>query len=243
MIINITGGGVLKGEVKKATIAVDYPPGSVCTVKNSFDEYEALDTEGSAGFVVNAGTWTVAATDSTDATKTRSREITVVDGKAYYVPLTFTTYLYNEGDLCEAITGGWINHNATGNARVNVTNGTAELTIAISNYSANLGTGRAGPANPIDLTGISKIKVSVNAASSDYGTSHMEFGVAASLTGAYAKSQKLTVGEAEYELDVSGLSGQHYVSIQGTARAAFSGVEGAWPAHSTRFEISSMSFE
>lgn len=243
MIINMTGGGVLTGAIKKATIAVSYPTGSVCKVKSIFNEYEAKDKEGSAGFAVNAGKWTVSATDSTDPAKTRSSEITVVDGKAYYVPLTFTTYLYNEGDLCESITGGWIKHNATNSASVNVTNGTTELTIAISNYNSGAGTGRAGPANPIDLTDISKIKVSVNAASSDYGLSHMEFGVATSLTGAYVKTQKLTVGEAEYELDVSGLSGQHYVSIQGTARAAFSGVEGAWPAHSTRFEISSMSFE
>lgn len=235
MIINIAGGAPLTGAIKKGTIAVTYPAGSECIVTKGDKEYHAIDTEGSAGFCVNAGTWTVTATKE-DGSEV-SRSISVENGKAYSVVLNFIAYLYNQGDLCEDITGGWVKLNGPPNTTFN--NGNDKLTISITSTDVNGGNGRVGPSNAIDLTDMKKLMLSTYASSG----AKMYFGVSSDKGSDYVKSVELNSGTADYELDVSELSGAHYISLQGRANTAFSGVEGAWPAVSTRFEISSMSYE
>lgn len=95
MIINMAGGSPTIGAVKKGTIAVSYPAGDQCVVKGNNREYSALNTNGSAGFVVKAGTWTVSA--GAPGGIEVSKEIAVEDGKAYFVELKHTLMLYDKG--------------------------------------------------------------------------------------------------------------------------------------------------
>ena len=89
-----------------AVIAVTYPAGSVCTCSNGTKTFTAKDTSGKALFnVPSAGTWTVSCTDGS---KEKSVDVTITAaGQVESVNLSYALYLYNYGDKCEAVTGGW----------------------------------------------------------------------------------------------------------------------------------------
>lgn len=83
-----------------ATINVTYPTGLVCTATNGVTTLTAPDTSGTWACVVpNAGTWTV----STDVS---SADVTVTE-KGQITSVTLPCYLYNNGDECSAVSGGW----------------------------------------------------------------------------------------------------------------------------------------
>lgn len=83
-----------------ATINVTYPTGLVCTATDGVTTLTAPDTSGTWACVVpNAGTWTV----STDVS---SADVTVTD-KGQITSVTLPCYLYNNGDECTAVSGGW----------------------------------------------------------------------------------------------------------------------------------------
>ena len=89
-----------------SVISVTYPAGSVCTCTKGTKTYKAKDTSGVALFAVpEAGEWTVSCTDGTQ-TKSASVSITT-EGQAVNVTLNYLLYLYNAGDECQDITGGW----------------------------------------------------------------------------------------------------------------------------------------
>lgn len=96
------GGGVGK---LFAIIAVTYPEGSVCTCSNGTKTLKAKDTSGKALFNVSTGTWTVTATDG-NKTKDATVDITT-EGQVESVTLRYELVLYNYGDQCESVTGGW----------------------------------------------------------------------------------------------------------------------------------------
>ena len=88
-----------------AVIAVTYPEGSVCTCSNGTKTMKAKDTSGKALFNVTVGEWTVSCTDGS---RTVSKEVTIaVAGQFESLVLSYALYLYNYGDKCEAVTGGW----------------------------------------------------------------------------------------------------------------------------------------
>ena len=89
-----------------ATINVTYPAGSTCTCTDGVTTLTAPDTSGTwACIVPNAGTWTAT---STSGTETDSKAIAITtDGQNTSVELSYATYLYNLGDACDALTGGW----------------------------------------------------------------------------------------------------------------------------------------
>ena len=90
----------------RSVIAVTYPEGSVCTCSNGTKTLKAKDTSGKALFnVPSAGTWTVSCTDGS---KEKSVDVTITAaGQVESVNLSYALYLYNYGDKCEAVTGGW----------------------------------------------------------------------------------------------------------------------------------------
>ena len=103
-IVSIRSGG---GGVKLfAVISVTYPEGSVCTCTKGTKSYKAKNTSGLALFAVpEVGDWTVSCTDGTD---TASKTVTIsTEGQSVNVVLTYQLYLYNSGDECTAVTGGW----------------------------------------------------------------------------------------------------------------------------------------
>ena len=76
--------------VFKAYIAVTYPAGSTCTVRNGSVQLTAPNTTGSYTFTVpSIGTWTVSCTNGTD-TATDTVTITA-EGQSKSVSLTYTT--------------------------------------------------------------------------------------------------------------------------------------------------------
>lgn len=84
-----------------ATIHVTYPAGSVCTTTDGTTTLTAPDTSGTWDCVVpNAGTWTV----SLDSGFAEAVEIT--DNGAEKTINQW--HLYNLGDECTSVTGGWI---------------------------------------------------------------------------------------------------------------------------------------
>lgn len=97
-----------------ATISITYPATSSCVVKNSSGATVASDTNtGSStktwtATVQAAGTYTVTATATSDSSKTKSQSVSITaDGQSTSVTLQYILYLYNSGDQCTAITGGW----------------------------------------------------------------------------------------------------------------------------------------
>lgn len=84
-----------------ATIHVTYPAGSTCTATDGVTTLTAPDTSGAWDCVVpNAGTWTV----SLDSGFAEAVEIT--DNGAEKTINQW--HLYNLGDECTSVTGGWI---------------------------------------------------------------------------------------------------------------------------------------
>ena len=103
---NVSGAGRLR-----AVIAVTYPEGSICTCSNGTKTLRARGTSGKALFNVTVGEWTVSCTDGSQTT---SNTVSITSNGQYEsVALYYTLYLYNQGDLCEDVTGGW---EATGEA-------------------------------------------------------------------------------------------------------------------------------
>ena len=106
-IFGVTGSlvGETIGAVSKGTIVVSYPRGATCTVTNGSVTYTALDTSGSAAFIVAAGTWTAKATSSSDSI---NKSVTVTAGKYMEVELSFNLKLYNPELEAIASTSEWI---------------------------------------------------------------------------------------------------------------------------------------
>lgn len=89
-----------------ATINVTYPAGSTCTATDGTTTLTAPDATGTwACIVPNAGTWTVSCTDGT---YTASDAVSITaGGQTASVELVYTLYLYDSGDECTDVTGGW----------------------------------------------------------------------------------------------------------------------------------------
>lgn len=97
--------GTASGDIY-AIIAVTYPAGSTCTCSDGTTTLTARDTSGKALFnVPSAGTWTVSCTDGSS---TVSKSVTITaTGQVESVSLYFLLWLYNKGDECISVTGGW----------------------------------------------------------------------------------------------------------------------------------------
>ena len=91
-----------------ATINVTYPAGSTCTATDGTTTLTAPDTSGTWVCVVpNVGTWTVSCTDGT---QTASTTVSItIDGQSANVKLAYDLRLFDNGDECVSVTGGWTN--------------------------------------------------------------------------------------------------------------------------------------
>lgn len=89
-------------------IAVTYPAGSTCTCSDGTTTLTARDTSGKALFnVPNIGTWTVTARTA-DGSKEKAVDVTITAaGQVESVALNYELVLYDHGDLCVDVTGGW----------------------------------------------------------------------------------------------------------------------------------------
>ena len=107
--VNITQFDVYRVTMSyfKSTIKVTYPAGSTCTCSKDGEVLTAPNTSGSYTFTVtSAGTWTVKITASGKETTSKNVEITG-SGQSVSVEIAHELLLYENGDQCTDITGGW----------------------------------------------------------------------------------------------------------------------------------------
>lgn len=183
-----------------ATINITYPAGSTCTCSDGTTTLSAPDTSGTwACIVPNAGTWTVG---STDGDKSKSADVVITtDGQTENITLQYITHLFNNGDTCDAITGGWGTSAAsTGSASIS---GQQISIVAYAEKSFS-----CGPKNKIDVSEYKALSVTVD--SIDNGSLSVYL-YATSISNPAAKVTTSTTGTVS--LDISSVSGANTVLL------------------------------
>lgn len=208
MIFNMTGGG---SAPLYAIIAVTYPEGSICTCTNGTKTLKAKDTSGKALFNVTVGEWTVKAED-TAAGKSKSVNVSVTEeGQFESVKLSYTLWLYKDGDENEDVTGGWgtsgYSHPSRPIGEATKTTDSMQF-VGHESYSVMLGT-----LNAIDL--------------SEYSTLYIDWqGTSGSITiSCYVLDKKTLGSDIAYldfgaassrridTIDISKITGSKYIAV------------------------------
>jgi hypothetical protein len=139
-----------------------------------------------------------------------------VDGEEVTLEFIYhVLYLYNKGDACDAVHGGWVastRKHATNAKKPTLTLGETEMTAAITGTSLNYESGCVGTVSGVDLTNYSKLTFVVTGytLSNSNGDASIQIGVTSDMDGTFDFdcSERIT-GKGTYELDISALSGVH----------------------------------
>lgn len=213
---------------------VDFPVGSSCTLTNGPRTYKAPDDAVSIGRytfpIPESGSWTVRCTDGTD---TASKTISFSDKYIYYVTtLAYTTYYYNKGDKCTAVTGGWSKTGTGGSLTFN----SASMTL-VANSAQNLTD--ASTTNKVSLANIKTLYFSVKSATT-YGTQgNPRVGVATTNNpksndaSQWSASKTLSASSSftTVSIDVSSMTGSYYIvagGFNGDAGPATIEIQAIW---------------
>jgi hypothetical protein len=183
-----------------ATINITYPAGSTCTCSDGTTTLSAPDTSGTwVCTVPNAGKWTVS---STDGDKSKSADVVITtDGQTESVTLLYITHLFNNGDTCDAITGGW----GTGTT----SSGSASISGQQISIAANAQkTFSCGTKNKIDVSEYEALSVAVDSIG---GGSLSVYLYATSASNPAAKVTTKTTGTVS--LDISSVFGANTVML------------------------------
>lgn len=196
-----------------SVIGVTYPAGSVCTCTKGTKTYKAKNTSGRALFAVpEAGEWTVSCTDGT---QTASTTATVsAEGEAVNVKLTYDLRLFDNGDECVNVTGGWTNAGYTYSSMLpappEISDGRIQL------YGKSGGNTGIGTAQSIDLAGYSKLVIDrdVLSTNGDYSAGQLWLLPGKYVVNSQAKATLQfgsATGRAEQEIDVTNINTPVYV--------------------------------
>lgn len=196
-----------------AVISVTYPAGSVCTCTKGTKSYKAKNTSGLALFAVpEAGAWTVSCTDGT---QTASTTVTVTaDGEAVNVKLAYDLRLFDNGDECAGVTGGWTNAGYTYSSMLpappEISDGRIQL------YGKSGGNTGIGTAQSIDLAGYSKLVIDRDVLSTNSTNSAGQLWLlpGKNVVNSQAKATLQfgrATGRAEQEIDVTNINTPVYV--------------------------------
>lgn len=139
----------------------------------------------------------------------------------------FITYLYNKGDECTDLTGGWAatatKPSGSGSTAVSpaVTKNTDSITISLSSGYENYRIGYLATSKSIDLTQYSKITINVTKFSING-----EIIVSNSKASGFTKTASMRLSVGVNVLDISSLNGKYYVLLgmgghEGTASFTF----------------------
>ena len=183
-----------------ATINITYPAGSTCTCSDGTTTLSAPDTSGTwVCTVPNAGKWTVS---STDGDKSKSADVVITtDGQTESVTLLYITHLFNNGDTCDAITGGW----GTGSTSA----GSASISGQQIRIAANAQKSfSCGPKNKIDVSEYEALSVAVDSIGGGELTVYL---YATSISNPAAKVTTATTGTVS--LDISSVFGANTVML------------------------------
>lgn len=183
-----------------ATINITYPAGSTCTCSDGTTTLSAPDTSGTwVCTVPNAGKWTVS---STDGDKSKSADVVITtDGQTESVTLLYITHLFNNGDTCDAITGGW-GTDATSSGSASISG--QQISIAANAQK----TFSCGTKNKIDVSEYEALSVAVDSIG---GGSLSVYLYATSASNPAAKVTTKTTGTVS--LDISSVFGANTVML------------------------------
>ena len=139
-----------------------------------------------------------------------------VDGEEVTLEFIYhILYLYNKGDACDGVHGGWVastRKHATNATKPTLTLGENSMTAAITGATMNFESGCVGTVNGVDLTNYSKITFVVTGytLSNSHGNASIQIGVTSDMEGTFDFDcyERIT-GKGTYELDISALSGVH----------------------------------
>ena len=140
-------------------------------------------------------------------------------------------YLYNTGNQCTDVTGGWIRYGTGGTVTFNNDN---IYLATLEDYSF----GAVDTTNAIDLTGFATLKVTASATNRQYMLGQVSVytkNAAGKETIAASASLDSSSTETVTSLDVSGLSGAYYVRIQSSGRSSSYYITGK--VHVTKVEL------
>ena len=192
-----------------ATIHVTYPAGSVCTATDGETTLTAPDTSGTWDCVVpNAAVWTVSLDSgfSEKVTITNNGETQTLN----------KWHLYNSGNECTAVTGGW------GTDGYKVEYGGNKYTVIapdiadrclILNVSAQGTACVCGTIKPIDLTKYNTLNVEVSDLDVYQKNARIVVHNTKTLWVSGMTASKDITANGTISLPVSGLNGAYYVSL------------------------------
>lgn len=205
-----------------SVISVTYPAGSVCTCTKGTKSYNAKNTSGLALFAVpEVGDWTVSCTDGT---QTASTTATVsAEGEAVNVKLAYDLRLFDNGDECAGVTGGWTNSGYTYSSMLSAPPEISDGRIQL--YGKSGGNTGIGTAQSIDLTGYSKLVIDRDVLSTvgTNGAGQIWLLPGQTVVSSQAKATLQfgsATGRAEQEIDVTNINTPVYVfaSVGGSAQ-------------------------
>lgn len=156
--------------------------------------------------------WTIT---TTDGTSTASATVLITTNKEYDIELSNILYLYNNGDLCDAITGGW--GYAAFLDTSNYANGTLNTVYnGTTCYLSTSGTSKqisAVTKSKVDVTNYNSLKINV----SDYvfyGAGYRHVYLLNSRTNvASPHGQVQITSTGEFVVDISSVTGSYYIGL------------------------------
>lgn len=232
LVFNMVGGGGGISE-NRAVLVVRVPAGSTVTATKGgitltpkMWVVESDPTQDIALFVIapslfdSVNPWTVTATLGTE---TASDTVIIDDNKEYDLELSYTYYLYNNGNECVAITGGWTVASKNTSAAIATKENAFIRLEGIPSTNRDNRRATCYTINAISLTDFSTIKVLYE--SWNPGTSYgdpfgeFKFGEAAqsssftsyNMSNIQGTSITSVTAETTLSFDVSTLTGNFYI--------------------------------
>lgn len=136
------------------------------------------------------------------------------DGESTAVAISYATYLYNRGDECTEITGGWSTQGDSGGSITKNSNNVYINCTGVNNKS----TYRIIYANdPIDLTDIATLSINVTSRATDGTGSDYYLYICSKIPSGYSAFNAVASAKIESdgvtELDVNNIDGEYYIVV------------------------------
>lgn len=170
--ITITADYAITMAFFAAYINITYPANSNCVVQNSGGVTVASDTNSTSSTktwtatVNSTGTYTVTATATDGSGKSKSTTVSITtDGQSESVTLNYSLMLYNAGDECTDVTGGWV-ADAKGSSdggwnlvKPTLTKNSDSMTVAMPTYEGN---GCVHMTKSVDMSEYTTLKATIS---------------------------------------------------------------------------------
>ena len=146
------------------------------------------------------------------------------NGKWNSFSVTWDGYYFKDGDQYESVTGGWTTEGWNNQATASADNGILYVESPHAQYAARIGT-----AKPVDLTGVDKIWL--NSPSGQGSSAYSGYLLVCTDKEDYTDVKQAQITTGTVSVDVSGLSGPHYLLLRtlgGTNGSGSASVRAIW---------------